>query len=61
MFYLQMNALSHTIKIIALPSFSRQKLNLLSKCCVIKVRQYTSLRKLLAIGNKQVYLSVHQN
>ena len=40
MFYLQMIALSHTIKTIALPSFSRHKLKLLSKCCVFKVRQY---------------------
>ena len=41
-FYLQMSALLHTIKIIVLPSFSRHKLKLLSKCCVFKVRQYIS-------------------
>ena len=29
-----------SIKIVCLPSFSRHKLKLLSKCCVIKVRQY---------------------
>ena len=43
MFYLQMNALLHTIKTIALPSFSTHKLKLLSKCWVFKVRQYTLL------------------
>ena len=36
MFYFQINALSHTIKIIVLPSFLRPKLKLLSKCCVLK-------------------------
>ena len=40
MFYLQMNALLHTIKTIVLPSFSRHKFKLLSECCVFKVRQY---------------------
>ena len=38
MFYSQMNAVYHTIKIINLPSFSRHKLKLLSKCCVFKVK-----------------------
>ena len=40
MFYLQINAFQHTIRIIVLPSFSRHKLKPLSKCCVFKVRQY---------------------
>ena len=40
MFYLQTNALLHTIKVIVVPSFPRQKSKLLSKCCVFKVRQY---------------------
>ena len=40
MLYLQMNALKQTIKIIVLPSFSRHKLKLLSKCCIFKVCQY---------------------
>ena len=40
MFYLQLNAIQNTIKTVCLPSFSRHKLKLLSKCCVFKVRQY---------------------
>ena len=41
MFNLQINALLHTIKIIVLPTSSRNKLKLLPKCCVFKVRQYS--------------------
>ena len=51
MFYLQMNALLHTIKTIALPSFSRHKLKLLSKCCVFKVRQYILTSKVDRFAN----------
>ena len=39
--YLQMNTLQNTNRISVLPSFSRPKLKLLSKCCVFKVCQYT--------------------
>ena len=45
MFYLQMNALEHTIKIIVLPSFSGHKFKPLSKCCVFKVCQYIIAEK----------------
>ena len=41
MFYLQMNALLHSIQIIVMSSLSRHKLKLLSKCCVFEVCQYT--------------------
>ena len=56
MFYLQMNALQHTIKIIVLPSFSRHKLKPLSKCCVFKVRQYIYLKPKVTLHCYYIYL-----
>ena len=52
MCYLQMNALKHTIKIIVLPSFSRHKLKLLSKCCVFKVQTLSYLHVTLRVVNR---------
>ena len=40
MFYLQINALYNTVKIIVLSSFLRHELKLSSNCCVSKVHQY---------------------
>ena len=58
MCYLRINTLYQSIKTIVLPSLSRHKLKLLSKCCVFKVCQYACSYIITAISGYKPHQTV---